>query len=355
MMRRASSRPSATEGASTSCRERSPAPAQCASVGGRDSMGRMHRISRWLSLALAVGCGPRVDDVAADPSDDTTTTGTTATSTTATTSTTTTATSTTTTGTTTTTTTSTADETTTSGVAEDTTATSAGFIVDPDGGCVFFSCDVWGQDCPEGEKCLPWNGGGEGPSDGCAKSRCSPLAADTRAPGESCTVDDEPWSGVDDCELGAYCWDVDPMTLEGVCVALCQGSEAEPACADAALSCFILTSTSVTACVPACDPLVPACAPGSTCVLSAANDQPPVCMPVTLGVPTGEGSECEWELGCGDGFACVEGAQVSGCDGSYCCATLCDLDAPACGEVNPACEPITGAPAGVGGCMTGRE
>jgi hypothetical protein len=38
---------------------------------------------------------------------------------------------------------------------------SAGFIVDPDGGGPSIECDQWAQDCPPGEKCMPWaNDGG---------------------------------------------------------------------------------------------------------------------------------------------------------------------------------------------------
>jgi hypothetical protein len=310
-------------------------------------------------LLVAFGCGPRVGDAGAEQGGDTTTAssqssdvGTATSLTTSATSSTTTS-STTTTSTTTSSSTGTADDTSTS-TTDDTVTASVGFIQDPDGGCVNLSCDVWGQDCPEGEKCVPWNAGGaDGPSDGCAQSRCSRLGPDPRAPGEPCIAEDEPWSGIDDCDLGAYCWYVDEITLEGVCVALCEGSDASPTCADPALSCFILDDTAVTACVPPCDPLAPACAPGSTCVLAEANDQGPVCVPLTLGLPTGEGTECEWPNGCGDGFACVGGASVAGCEAPYCCATVCDLDGPVCGDANPQCDPLAGAPQGVGACVMG--
>lgn len=232
----------------------------------------------------------------------------------------------------------------------DTTDTGSAFIIDPDGGCVSLSCDVWAQDCPRGESCVPWDAGGEGPSTGCAQSRCRAIAPEPRAPGESCLAERGPWSGLDDCALGSYCWNIDDVTLEGVCVAQCIGSEAEPVCADEALSCFVWTGSAVTACVVPCDPLAPACAEGTTCVLSAANDQAPGCVSSTLGVPSGHGTPCEPALGCGDGFACVEGTTIAACDGPYCCATLCDLDAPTCLAEEPTCAPVPGAPAGVGAC-----
>lgn len=227
------------------------------------------------------------------------------------------------------------------------------FVIDADGGCTALSCDVWAQDCPRGEKCVPWNAGGDGPSMGCSESRCSELAPEPRAPGESCTADGGPWSGVDDCDVGSYCWNVDELTLEGVCVAQCIGSEASPLCADDELYCFMLQGTSVTACVPVCDPLAPMCPAGSTCALSGANDQAAACVSTTLDVPSGHGTPCDWRLGCGDGFACVEATTLSACDDSYCCASLCDVDSPTCAAEDPTCMQVRDAIAGVGTCGVG--
>src|SRR5690349_13167900 len=47
-------------------------------------------------------------------------------------------------------------------------------------------CDIWEEDCPEGYKCMPWaNDGGNAWN----ATRCSPIAPDAHAPGESCTVE----------------------------------------------------------------------------------------------------------------------------------------------------------------------
>ena len=45
------------------------------------------------------------------------------------------------------------------------------FILPDDGGTGVFECDLWGQDCPDGEKCMPWasNGGTWN------ATRCSPV------------------------------------------------------------------------------------------------------------------------------------------------------------------------------------
>src|SRR4029078_9155118 len=39
-------------------------------------------------------------------------------------------------------------------------STSISFIQNPDGGNVSNECDIWAQDCPEGEKCMPWDNAG---------------------------------------------------------------------------------------------------------------------------------------------------------------------------------------------------
>jgi hypothetical protein len=71
-------------------------------------------------------------------------------------------------------------------------------------------------------------------------TKCSALDPDSKAPGEPCTAEGSGVSGVDDCEEGSMCWDVDPDTLQGFCVAFCIGTEANPSCADPELVCTIL-------------------------------------------------------------------------------------------------------------------
>jgi hypothetical protein len=67
---------------------------------------------------------------------------------------------------------------------------------------------------------MAWNG-----------TRCVPVAGMPGMPGDPCTVEDGPWSGRDDCAFGAMCWDVDPDTSMGECVAQCdQALMPDPAC-----------------------------------------------------------------------------------------------------------------------------
>jgi len=186
-------------------------------------------------------------------------------------------------------------------------------------------CDVMVQDCPSGEKCAPWaNDGG----DHWNANRCRPIADDAAEVGEPCTVEDNAYSGADDCVLGAMCWGVDPDSLGGTCVPLCTGDENDPEC-PGDLTCSIEAYGAVAVCLPACDPLSPACAPEEGCVLYGGEF---VCSaPIVEWV--GEGEACDWPHACEPGHACVE-ADLIGCDGFGCCTAFCDLDA---GEPNPAC------------------
>jgi len=101
-----------------------------------------------------------------------------------------------------------------------------GFIEMPDGGGAAFECDLFAQDCPDGEKCMPWaNDGG----DHWNATRCSPINGDAGVSGDDCTAEGSGVSGLDDCELGSMCWDVDDMNM-GTCVDMCVGHAGDPIC-----------------------------------------------------------------------------------------------------------------------------
>lgn len=244
------------------------------------------------------------------------------------------------------------DETTTEWMDESTGVAEGGtFLVIPDGGgypCSTFSvCDVWAQDCPEGEKCVITDGDGTADLEGCVFPSCVPLDPNPVPTGSPCTMPDGPWSGVDDCDIGAFCWDVDPVTLEGTCVASCMGSEANPLC-DGGLTCVIDFASWITVCVPGCDPLAPACGEGGTC--GVTNGAPPVCLPTSLGVPATQAAACNHTIGCGDGFACMAANTVAGCeDPSSCCTAICDPAAPVCDASVPVCTALVGVE-NIGAC-----
>lgn len=141
------------------------------------------------------------------------------------------------------------------------------FIQDPDGGGGVYGleCSVWDQDCARGEKCVPWANDG---SNVWNSTVCRPIDPKGHPAGEACVVEDSVVSGFDDCDADSYCFDVDPETLEGTCVAFCEGSELEPSCANSMQTCVTENHGSVTFCLDACDPLGAGCDEGRSCVAS---------------------------------------------------------------------------------------
>ncbi len=224
-----------------------------------------------------------------------------------------------------------ADSTTTGDTGVDESSTSIGFINEPDfGGCLVvgpepwhscYECSLFDQDCPRGDKCMPWaNDGG----DRWNASRCSPIDDDPDAPGEPCTVEGSGLTGIDSCELGAMCWDVDPETLDGICVPMCSGSEENPQC-PAPTECLLANDDYLPLCLPTCDPLSPECDPGDLCV---PNFDRFFCMPPLENAP--EGGPCEFFDGCAPGLVCAASDTVApSCDQgvSGCCTPFCDLAA----------------------------
>jgi hypothetical protein len=197
-------------------------------------------------------------------------------------------------------------------------------------------CDIWGQDCPPGEKCMPWaNDGGYAWN----ATRCTAVADDPKAPGEPCTVVESGVSGIDDCELGAMCWDVDPETNVGECVAMCRGSEQNPSCADPCTRCQRWNDGVVIVCLPDCDPFAQDCGETGICHPVGAGFG---CTP-WMSSRLDPGEPCFFSHDCGAGSYCAEVEDVPGCEGDDgCCTPFCDVDAPdECDAITPgtACVP----------------
>jgi hypothetical protein len=181
-------------------------------------------------------------------------------------------------------------------------------------------CDLFAQDCPRGEKCMPWaNDGGNIWN----ALRCSPIASDPDAVGEACVVEGSAVSGVDSCEAGSMCWDVDPATHEGVCVAFCVGSEADPSCVDPTTTCVMSGSGVLALCIPNCDPLLQDCAEGHACYFAFDAF---LCVPDAsrgLGAP---GDPCEFINACDPGTFCAAAELVPDCaEAVGCCSPFCDV------------------------------
>lgn len=106
-------------------------------------------------------------------------------------------------------------------------------------------CSVFAQDCPAGEKCTPWaNDGGEALN----ATRCRSIDPSPDNIGEACTVEGSLSSGVDSCDLGSLCRDVDPRTSEGACVPICAGTPEAPLCPDG-LNCEISDNGLLALCI----------------------------------------------------------------------------------------------------------
>jgi hypothetical protein len=240
------------------------------------------------------------------------------------------------------------DTTTGDGTTEDTGSV---FIVAPDGGVCLVGgdgelqprcqgCDVGLQDCPLGEKCVPWaNDGG----DAWNSTRCSPVPDDPAGLGEPCVAEASPVSGFDDCALGLSCFGVDPRTLQGTCVELCTSRDPE-ACGEDEV-CIDRDGFSPYVCMPRCDPTDPAtCAVDETC-REIGSDL--VCVPIVV-LPQGLACNAEGTH-CAPDEACRPADELARCLGFECCTPWCDLSAPdpdlPCSAVpGEVCRPYAAAP-----------
>lgn len=208
------------------------------------------------------------------------------------------------------------------------------FIPNPDvGGGTDFPCDLYTQDCPEGDKCMPYSNDG-----GAAwnATRCSPVAAVPGAVGQPCTVEGSGVSGLDDCERGAMCWDVDPQTNEGTCVAMITGSPVRPICADPMTSGTVSGDGVLNLCLAGCRPLQDDCPAGQGCYPFGDRFS---CAPDTSGEGGNAGDACEFINACSSGLACIGADALPDCSLSAgCCSPYCDTTRPVCPD-GLTCEP----------------
>jgi hypothetical protein len=194
-----------------------------------------------------------------------------------------------------------------------------GFVCPHDLG-VHDECDVWAQDCAAGLKCMPCaNDGGNSWNSTC----CTPIDPTPAAIGGPCTVEGSGVSGIDDCPIASMCWNVDPETSSGTCVAFCQGTEANPLCEDPSTSCSINGEETLILCLHVCDPLAQDCGEWQGCY--ALNDLF-FCVPDAGGDGGGLGDECDFLNECDPGLFCADADRVTGCSGSAnCCSQFCDI------------------------------
>lgn len=210
------------------------------------------------------------------------------------------------------------------------TNTSGSFYAGPD---VDYSnvneCDPFGQDCPEGEKCVPYaSSGGTWDANKCV------MVTGSGSAGDPCTYAGS-IEATDDCDPTTLCWDVVDVegVPTGVCTEFCTGTPDDPLCPEQT-SCVIANEGSINLCIESCDPLLQECGPGQGCYW-AGDDF--VCL-FAPEEPLADGEPCGQFNDCAPGSWCVAGGLLASCDGSSCCTALCDtLDPDACPDPELEC------------------
>jgi len=188
-------------------------------------------------------------------------------------------------------------------------------------------CDPWAQDCPEGEKCVPYSENG-GPWH---RNKCVPVLGEGQ-PGDSCTYDGIT-SATDSCGAGSHCWDVQEVEGEliGVCTSFCEGNPDNPICGPDT-SCLMANEGSINLCVATCDPLLQACDENLACYWSNNDFN---CIFTTDNI--GEGESCGFINDCVAGNFCALSEVLPDCDGGSCCTAYCDLVDPVCNVEGTEC------------------
>lgn len=205
------------------------------------------------------------------------------------------------------------------------------FLTPRDFGNESWGCDTFAQNCPATQKCVPyahdggWNWTG---------TRCSPIVPDPAGPGEPCAVYGNAVSGLDDCDLGLLCWDVDPATNLGHCVPQCVGSSDALLCDDPDRVCTTNGAGVLNLCLERCHPLLQDCAEGQGCYLGYSGF---LCVPDASGEDGSAYDSCEFLNVCDPGLVCVDATDEQGCPSTAggCCKTLCEL-----GTSGSPCSPL---------------
>ena len=96
-------------------------------------------------------------------------------------------------------------------------------------------------------------------------TKCVLVMRDPAQSGESCLVEGGGTSGVDNCDLGLMCWDVDVEGL-GSCVELCKGPPEAGECSVPGFLCGTWGGSPFGICILGCDPISQDCDPGDGCV-----------------------------------------------------------------------------------------
>lgn len=146
------------------------------------------------------------------------------------------------------------------------TTEATGFIYGaPDMGSML-ECSIEAEDCPDGQKCMPWVSDG---SNMWNALKCVPIDPAPAGVGEPCMAPGNGQTGVDNCDKHVMCFEVSGDV--GVCRAMCDDGACAPD-----FNCLSANDGVLELCLPACDLQAPMCEPGHTCIPVAAGG---VCAP----------------------------------------------------------------------------
>lgn len=193
-------------------------------------------------------------------------------------------------------------------------------------------CDVFDQDCPEGQKCTPHIADGDGAWN---DAKCVQVSG-TDKPGDMCTSE-EGGSGIDSCIKGAICWGLN-MDNVGTCVAQCTGSAEAPVC-DAPTFCYSAGDDVLHLCLKDdCDPLQ------QDCLLLTEVCYPFgdgfICTVDDSGAEGQANDPCEFTMVCDKGLMCADAAIVGmGCapGSTGCCTPFCKFSEGTCPNPDQQC------------------
>ena len=183
-------------------------------------------------------------------------------------------------------------------------------------------CDVWTQDCPEGQKCMPWANDGGGSWNA---TKCSPVNANPGLEGDPCSAEGSAVSGIDSCDKGLICWYFDADN-NGTCIDMCKGSPENPMCDDGQI-CDESNDGVLILCLNTCDPLIQSCPMGQICFFDGVDNF--ICDFDASGDMGAYGDPCAYINVCDYGLFCAAQEAVPGCDNpDGCCSPYCNLMDP---------------------------
>lgn len=194
------------------------------------------------------------------------------------------------------------------------------------GGDEVLPCETWNDNCPDGMKCIPYF---DGPGISTWDSQgCFPVVESPDALGEACVYAAPVGGMLDTCDKGLVCFN-------NACMPLCEGEPSKFTC-PGTFACATVNNPNLVVCLPTCDPRKPCDSADDVChsqfnIFSCGNsiDNLPAF------------SDCQGHNQCESGFCAPNGTKmVMECQSDFCCAALCNTDAPQCPSVGQTCEPF---------------